>query len=527
MTTALKKPVFVAFALSLVVLLVSIFFAHHYRSYNSDDVSWQTILSDWKPFDGGHALLGSSDNFVDKIPFFALFEHIFPAGRKLLLLESWLTAAAGFTFFYFSCVYFLKKARARLDYPTLLPFVWMASFGYSFSELFLDPNWRGFEIGLSFVTFALIAMVLNKDIRPWGSAWPRVAAVLAAIVAGILIYSDPYYLYFTIGTSVLFVSALWFFKKIDKYRALGVYGCILLSLVFAKVAEWLATEAGVRMATTYPAKFVDFDKLGNNISQSVHGLAVIYGADFFGDKPASFKALVALINAAILVFIIYRVWTLQRSWRSPSEPGHTWTLFFGLMIPFVFVVYTLSTLDQLATYRYFIMLVLSSVLLLALTIGQIRGRLRVLACIVLALSAVLNLALSSQGNSGFLQLNDRLNVRNKLNYALIDTVEAHGLTKGYAGYWQSNINTYLSDNKVSFLPSICSQGKVLKDRWLVAEAAFDRPANRSFYLIDPGTDFPLTCTADQVISQLGTPQQTIKMAGKTILIYDYDISSKM
>lgn len=526
-----SKPVYVMLGVSIVLLLTTLFFTQHHRSYNSDDVSYQVALHNWRPFSGEQLTLGGSNNFVDKLPFITLLENTFPAGRKLLFVESAFLVTVGFSLFYAASVYFLKRLRVPLTFTNLLPFAWLASFGYSFSELFLNPMWRGFELGLSFVTFMLVAMVYSRGhLELLKSTRTKVIGALASVVAGIMVYSDPYYLYFTVGVLVLFSAILFSIKKIGKSQLLFVYGCVALSLIFAQITELITKAAGIRVPASYPTSLVGFEQLPGNLWTGIHSLLVVFGADFFGNKVFGLTTLGALINFCVLGLILYVVYRLcvlaKHTQLTRLSDTQTWTMFFAVVGGAVFIVYVFSTLVNAGTYRYVILLVYSFVLLLAMTLTSL-GKMRPIAVGLLLAAIVFNLASSVKGVGGFLQEGNLGSERNAANYQTIQTVEDRGLSKGYANYWQGSINTYLSRDRVAFLPTDCKDGRTSKMHWLIREDDFNRPATRSFFVIDPDVISLPTCSEEQLEVQFGLPVQKVIESNKTILIFNYDISSRM
>jgi len=526
--TILLSPSVVVFVVAIIVMVVSLAFTHRIRPYNSDDVSWQNILFTWHPFSGHRVTLGGSDTFILKIPLFSLLAHFFSPSRKLLFLESSILAILTFTLFYIASLYFLVKAKIKLSYLNLLPFVWLASFGYAFDQLYLNPILRNFEIGLSFITFMLVAMVYYGSINPLRSVVSKAVTLLASITAGMLIYNDPYYLYFTVVPVALFSAVLLLMKKVPKNSVITIYACIFLSLIFAKLTSLIATNAGIDIVSVYPVQFVVFDKFFANLALSLHGILVIFGADFFGRKMVNIVTASAVVNALVVGFIFYKICQLRKEVTGglgdKLNTGRLWTVFFGLFFVFVFTAYAFSSLAvDLNTYRYFAILVFASVLFLAITVGSLRsGRLFVAA--VLIAGIVLNLYVTVGGAQGYVPPGVAGNRGNYVNYDIIHAVGSRGLTKGYGDYWQGNINTFLSNDAVEFLPILCSDGHTRPFHWLIDEARFNRSAQRSFYMIDP--DLP-TCTPEQIITQFGEPNDTLLVTDKTILIYNYDILSKM
>ena len=119
------------------------------------------------------------------------------------------------------------------------------------------------------------------------------------------------------------------------------------------------------------------------------------------------------------------------------------------------------------------------------------------------------------------------NIKNNSNFSLIATVNHLNLSKGYAPYWDGNINTYLSKGSVHFLPIICSADRTIFMNYLVDASQYKTPVARSFYLVDSDLKFPPTCSDTAILKQFGDPAKVVKVGNITILIYDYDLGKRM
>jgi hypothetical protein len=526
----LTSPAFVVFVISSLLMSFNLAFTYRLRPFNSDDVFWQAILQSWHPFSGKTVTLGNSSVYVDKLPFYEFFQNYFAPSRKVLFAEAGISAVLGFTLFYWSCTYFLKKAGAKLNYITLSPFLWMASFGYSFSELFLNPNWRGFQIGISFALFALVAAISFKDIVI-KSSWSKFLLLVVAAYMGLQIYSDPYFLYFTIGPIAILSAVLFFARKLNSRQFTPIVTGLILSLGFSKLFELLFYQAGVRTTISYPMQFIHFENIPASFGGSVHSILIIFGADFFGLEFNKLATKILLLNFALLCYVLYRAFsylsqTRQQSWQSFTINQSLRIFFVGICL-FIFLTNTFSTLGiGTITYRYFLLFVLLMILIFSLSISALKNKYyRYLLAAMLIAATLLNIAMTVVLKPDYQRFEVADNRANTLNYAFIDILKNKGYDKGYANYWDANISTYLADNKVSFLPSVCNGTKPIKWHWLINDDAFNKNSSRSFYIVNPDT--PAACTQKTLAKLFGNPIEKVKIGDKTILLYNYDISSKM
>jgi hypothetical protein len=529
----LKSPGVIMLLVSLLLLIVNILFIGKHRPFNSDDLYWQQVVRTWHPFGGRTLWLGTKDTFIEQVPFYYLMEHFFAPTRKLLVAETIMLTGAAFVAFYASSLYFLRKLRIRLSYTTLLPFVWLSSFGYPLVQNYLNSDWRTFELGFSFLTFVLVAAVCNDDLKPLHSNWSKIVSATTIAFIGILTYSDPYYLFFTLGPVLLFVTLLYYLKKITRAQVILIYSGFVLSLVFSKITALICAKAGFIIVTDTPAAFINFDSIVTNVVTSVHGLLILYGADFFG-RPTTNKVTIGeTVNAVLLVFVSYRAYKYRKIFTKASAQrlsiAELWVAFFAGTMFFVFLIYTSSTLVTLGNYRYFIMFLYCSIVLLAVVLHGLENYvLRISIVALLSVATIFNMGYTLVGHSVALQGDVQQNQSNEINFKFIDALKKDGVEKGYASYWQANVNTYLSGNKITFLPTLCTaEGKTVPFKWLIDDSLYDRQTHKSFYLIDPDIPQPPICSQDQIIAQFGKPQKTLKISDKLILIYSYDVGTKM
>lgn|GEM_PF-3241847 len=530
-----KSPTFIILAISLAILALQIAFVGKYRPFNSDDLYWQQAVQTWRPFSGNMFYFGTHDIFVALGPFFAIFEYLFEPSRKLLILETFLLTSLTFVLCYASALYFMAKLKVKATYVTLLPFAWLASFGYPLVQNYLNSDWRTFQIGFSFATFAIVAAYLNGDIQPFRHLKSKVLTGIGIAIVALLMYGDPYFTYFTLGPLAVFVAALFLLKKITRASLLVLYAGIAISLVASKAWEALFDAAGIYVMAEVPSQFVNFDNIVTNIVASLHGMLIIFNADFFGRETTNPATVGFIVNAILLGVVLYKTYGLRHNFKpnyikqNKLTLSQLWIAFLALTMAFIFAVYTSSSLVQVTNYRFFIMFIYCSVVLLCLVLATTKNRyLQLTVCSLLLVGTVFNVAYTTLTDSVRSRAEVAVNVGNSVNYDILDNLRAEGLTKGYSTYWQGNVNTYFSGNTIAFLPSICgADGKTTQFPWLMDGGQFQKKATESFYIHDPDILAPASCKLEEVEAQFGVPKKTKIVSNKIILIYDYDISEKI
>lgn len=526
---------------SLVLLSASLYFAHKTRSYNSDDVSWQVILRTFNPTSQDNAIaLGSSNNHWSKLPFFWLTENIFDSGRKLLFLQSYVLAVSSFVLYYSSAVYFLKRLKVEMTFRNLLPIAWLGSFGFAYAELYLNPIWRGFELGLCFAMIALVAMYIRNELHPFKNLLTKSLFVIGASLLGVILFSDISLVYFFVGPLLAWVAWLRIKGVIGDKKLAGLLLFLGISYVTSKISGLIFAKQGLKMAVEYPVQFIDFGGLLNNILIGVHGILAIFGADLSGKYPFSLVAIGALVNLVLIAWLVGTILknraSLKKSFLRPTLDSSLVAFLIALPV-FVFSLYVLSTVsvNTVTTYRYLIVVALAAPILLAYYLAKRPNNIVTLLVIV---SIALNLTSSVFFNSRFLvrgtidnmvagQQSNTENASNSLNFRIIDRLKDAGTQKAYANYWQAGINTYLSNGDVEVLPVTCEHRKTITFQWLVDSRRFSVLSDKTALILDPDVSSPAMCSYKSIVKQFGTPSRELKDGNKRILVYDYDLYSKM
>lgn len=528
----INNPAFVVLLVSLILIVTNIYLAYQTRPFSSDDVSWQNILSTWTPFNGHVADMGVKDNFIINMPLLALFGLFFHPGRTLLFIEAACFAIINFILFYIAALYFLRKCKVQISFATLMPLLWLASFGYNFALLYMNTNWRDFEVGLSFIYFMLAVKLYYGEVNPFKSWTSKLVTLCITAAAGVLMYSDPYFLYLTALPIALMFLALFALKKVGKEKVLLVVGGLIFGVVIVRVMKTLMAHFGLFTPHGSAVSLISFSNTTKEIANSLSELSTIFGANISGERLVSLPVIAALLNL-ILIFAV-AIWVVvllivhfkdaEAARRKLPSPLLLITIFFGALFALVFVANVLSTQDD---YRYFVLSIFLVGVLTSLCIGTLKRR-GTFFFVLIWLATCVNIATAVFAYTPLQAADAANNVANSANFQLIDAMKQQGLTKGYTNYWDGNINTFLSNGSISFLPVTCADNAITQPLYLLVDTAqFNRPASRSFYMIDPNLTQPPTCSERQVIAQFGQPQQVLYVTGKKVLVYNYDIGSRI
>ncbi len=519
-----KIIVISVFILSIFFIAFNLFFISHYTPYTSDDVSWQVILQSWSITNKHIAFLGGSDNYILRAPIIYLMNHVFGFSRKSAFLESLIFEIITLSLYLFSVLYFLKEFKPKNLKLSLLPILWISSFGFSFSIIFMNSNLRSFELGFSFLVFAFLLYLFKKEKKSVSLKFDNIIFLLISILSGLLIFNDPYYLYFTIVPIFLFGLFCFYIKKIDLKFFFKIFLFVFISFAINLITKSIVNHINIIIPYQEPVRFVGFNSLSGNITTGLKGLLIIFGANFFGSNVLSVSSVDAIINFVLLFIILISI--ILNIKHKTFTSDNIWKLFFGVLGIFIFLVYILSNfIIDISTYRYLIMLVMAFVLYFSLTINDYGKEFKKILVILICSSIFLNLLLSIQQYRS-LPLTTH-NLSNNVNFNTIKKLRKLGLKKGYTSYWDGDINTFLSKGKIQFLPIYCSGKKTIPFYWLVDSNKYKMRVNSSFILIDPSFTSPPLCSLNDIFNQFGKPLNIVSIDKEKILIYNYDVATKM
>jgi hypothetical protein len=275
--------------------------------------------------------------------------------------------------------------------------------------------------------------------------------------------------------------------------------------------------AGVQLPAGVPVSFASFPMFVSNIGTTVESLLMVFDADFWGRKVVGFTTVSMMFNAGILAVVVIAVGrTLRRSkilWL---------TLLAGVFV-FALAVYATSDLSiGTSTYRYLVLLPFIAIPFLSMQLEGGYSDLKRIFAGLLAASILLNVLVGIVGAHENLASPPN-NSGNRQNLALVQALKERGLTKGYAQYWDANINSYLSGGSVLVVPVLCSPDALKPMTWLVPTSEINRTATRTFLILDPAHPED-GCTEDGVEHILGSPSSSFMAAGMTVIVYDRDIA---
>jgi hypothetical protein len=500
-------------ALALVFLVLALLAVGSERAYSSDDVAQQNAVASItlhsKP-----VIDLPQNTYTLKLPLYAALQDLPVTPSARLVLTTLLLNIAGFLLFYYAAQSFIR-AYAPARVANLAPILWLPSLGVSLAGVLANPNSRNLEIGLAFGVLALLARWYNGA---WpASAWRGTAlAGLFAALLGLLFYDDPYFIYMLALPLLLLFGGKWLLLGKDRRPVILSMG-VLAALVFAQAWYWILWLLGIH-AGQEGASFATLPAVAHNAQLFVRAVLDLFNANIFGRSILSLQSLAPELNLLLLIATLLAPFLLL----SAKVRRDMWKVFLILQPPFLALAFIAgSTVVDTASGRYLVPLPFYTALILAVVVMPLlTTRMRNVLAGALLLVTILNVASTIRI---YLGRGDNANAENQ---EIAHIAEAHHLTKGYASYWNADINQYYSDNKVLFIQSGCSRTTGVKPyRFLLNEQVLHRQASNSFYLFDPAAT---RCTEADFARYLGEPRGVVGLSGrKQLLLYDYDITTRM
>jgi hypothetical protein len=542
-STLHRALVAVVTAAFLVMLLAGQYFA----PAHSDSVAQQNILRsllDGQPSD----LVVPVDNWWLHLPIY-LLTSLLPAGATAHLLDVLMTNAVllvgllVFTRTYLRRLFPGSRLALTVAHLSAAWFLGLAVYVPQSTPVtpvgneaavtaFMSANHRNMETGIALLLLALFSWWASRPERRTRLAdaglW-----LAATLTLGALTYSDPFFLYTLTGSLGLTCAILWLTGRWSSSRA-----AVLLSVLFGGVAVHAALSLvmrslGVDAIHAVGSWFAPASALVGNLQTVLASYLVMFRGSPWG-LPIGASVGLVMLNAVLAITVAVGLAAAVRAqFRSPDPTRLSAALFVLIGL----TAYCISTLAASgpASFRYAFVPVLGALPFATATLVKVarstprwQGLVILVLCGGLLANVAVNVSvLIRQAPLG----TDRLYAANE---TVIRTVQEAGYTKGYATFWNANINSYLSDREVLFLPLTSTAEGVVKYGFLINTPDFDVAADSTFLYVAPNAvplvheGLPHELDTQWWINALGAPAETEDLPnGGTLLFYDRDIGSDL
>jgi hypothetical protein len=361
------------------------------------------------------------------------------------------------------------------------------------------------------------------------------AVLVVGAIVGVNAASDPLVVIAGLVPFVLALTAAWLLvREPDTLRALRLG---VATLAVAAVA-WIITAVAMAALNVIPepglntTMFASAHKLAGNFRLWWQSIAVLGNGNFFATNLSLRSALAlacAVLSIGAVLMLPRAGWRALRAHAtapaaatSPAPARLAFMVFWCSSASLLSLAFLLSaTPVDIHADRYLVGLVYAAAAVIpVLATGRRLTELAALAgtCAV-ALSGVISMAHGTvtRNTEGFLSTG--------VIKEIARVAAKHGLTVGYAGYWDASPITWATHFRVRVYPvSVCDQNRRLCrfDLHFISSWYTPRRGIGSFLLTDPRRPNVPAPTPD-----LGIPTAVYHVGRATLYAYPYDLATKI
>ena len=516
------KDYLVWIGIGLIVLVVSLIAIAYSVPFHSDMVVVQEVVHSIREHGLGQVWL-SPDTFILKMPFYWLIDVLGFGGKASIVITAIIFNLFGFGIF---GLFFAWLSRTYKIKPLVFGifFIFLCALSLPIGQHLLNPNFRNGEYGGIFaVILALIAIYRFR--------LSRLSILLLSgfivVFGGLLSCSDPLFLYTFFVPSLVFFAIRLLLVKADR-RSILIVSNLSLSILFGLAIGRVFSQFFHFhiVGNNAVASFIPASLLVDNIVKVLAGSLEVFDGLFFGKIALKAETVRVLLNSvffAVSIGLLAQALRRLRRSDAKTQQAAVWINYLSWLVVASPAVYILSQTGDVVNYRYLVSIYFFLPIIAAYGLSQLSDRRvkNVLLCAVCILSVInfgrtMQLALKarqdkSQTNAGYFQL--------------IKDIEGYGASKGYAPYWDAGINTYLSDNKVLAISSLCLDRQVRPYQWWINDRDRTIAATKSFILLKLDET---TCSEGDILTQFGEPQvRRVYEGSKVLYVYPYDVTDKL
>jgi hypothetical protein len=373
----------------------------------------------------GWTLSGASF-YVTDLPFYALFA----AARGLSPAVAHEAGAVIYALLVVTAA-FLARGRARGADAlgpmavTLMVLIAPAP-GQAVQLLLLGPFHAG-------TTLLLLLALLVLD-----AARDRLLGLAAfGLLLALAVLSDALALYVGVVPAVLVAGIRLARRQVPSGPEKAVLAVTVLSVPTALAMGWALQGLGAFATVPLQGSFVDIENLPRNVALTIHGVLLLFGADFFGMPLATTRTIPVLLHLAGVAFVLASWRWAVRDWGRAQADRVTQMLVMAMAVDLGAYLFSNQAID-LNTSRYLIPFLAFGAVIAgrvgAARLGQGRRRAAAAAIAVAYGWFLVTGVAAAPGASHEAELGAFL--------------QQHQLRYGLAGYWQASPVTVETDGRV-------------------------------------------------------------------------------
>lgn len=518
------------FFLFLFVLIINLSFNFYFYSkthiFSSDSVS-DFLL--YEEVGRGKIFLPEYNKILKHI-YYILLIKLFGLNFKTILIINLLNLfvlALVYIFFYF---YYLNKVGVKNVFDPLFLIPLFLVFNNDsllfYKSVLADPLSRNIEIGVFFLIYFFINNEKDK---------PRIYNVFIFLIMILWFFSDGLWLATFALPYIIYEAYISIVNKKSFLSYISSILQIILAAMFSILLKYFLNTTQYFHFTENRFGFASLEQMKNNLNIFIQYIFLVF--DPFHLQRLSFipitfiKIFNILLLSSIFGFFIYL----------SKKSKHVYNLFFFLVIICNAVVFIISDkVIALGSSRYLIIFPF----LIYLFLGYIISHQLIIkkATIYRLIKIAFIFVLVSELYLGYLNIyilkKFTYQQAYKTNYILINLLKNEGLTYGYSDYWNSAINTFLSNKEVKIRQIICNSANRKIQAWFFLSST--RWYSSSFYegktfllISDKPESKPFFngCELSDYVKQFGKPQKIIHLYippyNYSIMIWPYNIEKNL
>jgi hypothetical protein len=258
------------------------------------------------------------------------------------------------------------------------------------------------------------------------------------------------------------------------------------------------------------------DALWHAFGVTGQGLLLLAGADFLGLRPGAQTAAVFLHLAGVIVLGLGVLIAVRRFGRDLGFVDQI--LLTAVVINLASYAFTTEAVSILATHEIAAMLPLCAVLAARMVADRVLAVRFVPAMLLVVLAGYL-------AGLGY----ELAQPPRPQNHQLVSWLAAHHLDSGLSGYWEANVVTLTSGDRVRVRALMVAHGRVICDEW-ESDAAWYDPglASANFVVLYPTAGGNRGFTdRSAVVATFGPPAHTYRVGAYQVLVWRRNLLSEL
>jgi hypothetical protein len=315
-------------------------------------------------------------------------------------------------------------------------------------------------------------------------------------------------------------------------QLIAITALTIAAVGVARVLLMVNSATGGFHSDSLVLSFAPFEDIPNQLLFALRSVARLMGADFSGRsltaQPISEGPCIFMLRFPFVLAFFAVLWQggtqLVRDIRDwPFTNTRSQRLAYVDQLLWFSVVLSVTSAVVMGLFvdgtgiRFFLPAMVTGTILIARRFASVR---------LFAAYAMLALAGSVASEAAWVaQVPAKPAVVSAAESLLVENLERHGLDRGFGGYWESSINTVISDRHIRVLAVIEDLSHHLEPyAWFTNLDSYREAARdwhgRIFFISQQIPNAPLAISRDAVVGMFGHPLETLRSGDYLIDVYD-------